>query len=87
MCGCEEALTYTLTRQSFASTAMTLFNSFGWRPIRPARSSSFRLQTTVSQLLYAHKRESAREKWASVLVTTYTGYLANWSMIIVYFGS
>lgn len=42
--GMMEEHTYTLTRQSLLSTAMTLFNSFGWRPILPARSSSLRLK-------------------------------------------
>lgn len=35
---------YTLTRRSFASTAMILLSSLACKPIRPARSSSLRLE-------------------------------------------
>ena len=37
--------TYTCTSRSFNSTAMSLLSSFAWRPILPARSSSFKLRT------------------------------------------
>ncbi len=36
--------TYTLTSESFDRTAITLLSSFGWRPILPASSSSFKLE-------------------------------------------
>lgn len=40
--------TNIFTKESFDSTAMTLFSSLGWRPILPARSSSLRLRTATN---------------------------------------
>jgi len=36
--------TYTLTKESFDNTAITLFSSFGCKPILLAKSSSLRLR-------------------------------------------
>lgn len=47
--------TYIRTSRSPSRTAMTLFNSFSCKPIRPARSSSFRL--SMAQLLRSARND------------------------------
>lgn len=47
--------THIFTNESFDNTAMTLFSSLGWSPIRPAKSSSLRLQ-------WHQKRQELRRK-------------------------
>lgn len=55
-------ITYILTSESFDKTAITLFNSLGWRPILPAKSSSLRLQQHQKASGQDHKDVKDRDQ-------------------------
>lgn len=58
--GSDGGETHILTKQSFDSTAMTLFSSLGCNPILPAKSSSLRLRKP--EIIYQGDEIASRKR-------------------------